>query len=268
MPCHHLSKLTIAADRLPIRLSASQLFGAAADVQLFGAGRAELLLPLPDDSRPWRQLLAQAQRTGGVGVDLWLLAKQCAFALLAAFRSAARLQTAQLCSAAWVLLLPLRPAAQAAAAVAGGGQLAAVAVSPRNMLLAVEEAFAQALGQFGRLRTTDSKMVHAAGLDELQLSLRRSRVGPAAIRSCGLIGTALSGLLYFGGVYFASVSVSLPVLRLWYYICDVVRNDSTHTVVVYRGPPLAALAGIAAALYASSLYLYNNNLDKLLLGCT
>ncbi|PRW33938.1 glycosyl transferase family 1 [Chlorella sorokiniana] len=52
VPAHHLTKLHIEADGLPLRLSTSQLFGAAAAVQLIEASRLQLPLPLPNSSLP------------------------------------------------------------------------------------------------------------------------------------------------------------------------------------------------------------------------
>lgn len=189
-----MKELSIFADGLSLHLDASQLFGAAQAVQLRGAGTVQLHLPMPGHSRPWNQQVQRVRQAGGMAANPHLAGQLCDFALLEAFRPAAGLQTAQLCAHSWALQLPalVGGSAPPAAVAAAGGQPPAVMVlsSSDIMLDALSMAFEEALGQFGRLRTTDSKLVNG----QLQLSLRRSRVGAAAIRTCGLLGRTLANL--------------------------------------------------------------------------
>lgn len=193
LPAHRLDRLVIDADGLLlVQLSASQLFGAAAAVQLLRAGNLLLLLPLPDMSKQWSQLL---KRLPG-GVDFGLRSWLCCFALLAAFRSSAGLQTAQLCARQWLLQLPLLPAPQLAPGSVGGGiQLPTVQRGASGMRWAVKQAFHEALGLFGRLRTTPSKIVDG----ELRLSLQRSWAGAAAIRTAECLDECLVAALHLIG---------------------------------------------------------------------
>lgn len=193
VPSHHLKELMIDADGLSLYLNASQLFSAAEAVQLRGAGTAQLRLPLPGRSRPWEQLVQRIQEAGGLAATPTLRAQQFAFALLEAFRLSG-LHSAEVCAHSWALQLPILMDGSAAPAVvaAAGGQPTGVTLvlCPEVMQDAVNMAVNGALGQFGRLRTTDSKLVNG----QLQLSLRRSRVGAAAIRTCGFLGGALRNL--------------------------------------------------------------------------
>lgn len=253
VPRHALKELTIDADGMPllgdVPLSASQLFGTAEVVRLLRADTVQLSLPLPGKCRPWNKLLRQAQAGGIANPNL--RAQLGAFALLAAFRSAAGLKTAQLSAKRWVLQLPLlTPPALAG----GGGQPAPVVLNSDVMLWFVNQAFSGALGQFGRLRTTGSKVADG----ELQLSLRRSRVGAAAIRTSAFVGdllSALSGMAAFFTGFVSLAALSEP-------------DEFQQLLQAENLPPLRHWLGATAASLTLCGALKLNKLDKLLLRHT
>lgn len=253
VPRHALKELTIDADGMPmlgaVPLSASQLLGTAEVVRLLRADTVQLWLPLPGECRPWNKLLRQA-RAGGIANPI-LRAQLGAFALLAAFRSAAGLKTAQLSAKRWMLQLPPLPPP---ALAGGGGQPALVMVHPDDMLWFVDQAFSGALGQFGRLRTTGSKVAEG----ELQLSLRRSRVGAAAIRTCAFVGGTLS-------VMSAMVGIPDGFLTL---AALLKPNEYRQLQQAGELPPLWHVVSTAAASLTLLVALQRNKLDDLLLRHT